>query len=39
MTYDFSNELKKQELENPKDILNIWKLCRDDGGGGKIELL
>ncbi len=23
MTYDFSNELKKQELENPKDILNI----------------
>jgi len=28
MTYDFSNELKKQELENPKDILNIWKLWR-----------
>ena len=26
MTYDFSNELKKQELENPKDILNI---CRE----------
>ena len=24
MTYDFSNELKKQELENTKDILNIW---------------
>ena len=23
MTYDFKNELKKQELENPKDILNI----------------
>ena len=23
MTYDFSNELKKQELENPKNILNI----------------
>ena len=23
MKYDFKNELKKQELENPKDILNI----------------
>ena len=23
MTYDFKNELKKQELEDPKDILNI----------------
>ena len=23
MTYDFTKELKKQELENPKDILNI----------------
>ena len=33
ITYDFKNELKKQELENPKDILNTWKLWREDGGG------
>jgi len=36
MTYDFSNELKKQELENPKDILNIWSYGVGGGGFKKV---